>query len=416
MLKYGHIQQLNHVSFRPRIAKALQMDSDDCYKELMGNLADGEELAKHEFILRDPHPPGPYSRKHRKKGQQRMRREEAYLKERRREQTSSFAWNGLTATSTWAAVATFKLVRSQLSEKSQLSLRNEICEQPFFIPRPILRNLGITHRRVPVLSIGKDVFPDNASFIDAIQLLLEKSGKGLKRSPADRSFEAWGYRSFWVALPCVPPEFNNAQLQNDRKDLFPLFGRKDYARLQTNAASEVRSLMDTVEHDFLAEGGPWIGGSECGLADIHAMWMIKWALFTLDMQKQSGMGRDEFPKLYKWVEGVPKHDEDIEKNDKIDEEKAREIVLGSEYAMPDIGIDAKDPLGYKAGEEVYVEPTDADPGQHPQHGKLLGLNMNKVVIELENGLRMHFPRIGYVVHRSSDMPIVKKAKEAIGLA
>lgn len=109
MLKYGHIQQLNHVSFRPRIAKALQMDSDDCYKELMGNLADGEELAKHEFILRDPHPPGPYSRKHRKKGQQRMRREEAYLKERRREQTSSFAWNGLTATSTWAAVATFKL-------------------------------------------------------------------------------------------------------------------------------------------------------------------------------------------------------------------------------------------------------------------------------------------------------------------
>ncbi|SMQ47363.1 unnamed protein product [Zymoseptoria tritici ST99CH_3D7] len=146
------------------------------------------------------------------------------------------------------------------------------------------------------------------------------------------------------------------------------------------------------------------------------MWMIKWALFTLDMQKQSGMGRDEFPKLYKWVEGVPKHDEDIEKNDKIDEEKAREIVLGSEYAMPDIGIDAKDPLGYKAGEEVYVEPTDADPGQHPQHGKLLGLNMNKVVIELENGLRMHFPRIGYVVHRSSDMPIVEKAKEAIGIA
>ncbi|SMR45896.1 unnamed protein product [Zymoseptoria tritici ST99CH_1E4] len=77
MLKYGHIQQLNHVSFRPRIAKALQMDSDDCYKELMGNLADGEELAKHEFTLRDLHPPGPYSRESRKKGQQRMRREEA---------------------------------------------------------------------------------------------------------------------------------------------------------------------------------------------------------------------------------------------------------------------------------------------------------------------------------------------------
>jgi hypothetical protein len=119
------------------------------------------------------------------------------------------------------------------------------------------------------------------------------------------------------------------------------------------------------------------------------------------------------------VEGIPNHDEDIEKNDKVDEEKAREIILGSDYAMPDVGIDAKDPLGYKAGEEVYVEPTDAEPGQHPQHGKLLGLNKNKVVIELENGLRMHFPRIGYIIHRSADVPVktaVEKAKEAIGLS
>jgi hypothetical protein len=119
------------------------------------------------------------------------------------------------------------------------------------------------------------------------------------------------------------------------------------------------------------------------------------------------------------VEGIPKHDEDIEKNDKIDEAAARDLILKSEYALPDIGIDAKDPLGYKAGEEVYVEPTDAEPGAHPQHGKLLGLNHNKVVIELENGLRMHFPRIGYIIHRSADVPVksvVQKAAEAVGLA
>lgn len=63
------------------------------------------------------------------------------------------------------------------------------------IPRPILQDLGITYRRVPVLSIGKDVFPDNTTFIDALQSLLEKSGKGLRKSREDRAFEQWGYVS-----------------------------------------------------------------------------------------------------------------------------------------------------------------------------------------------------------------------------
>lgn len=102
------------------------------------------------------------------------------------------------------------------------------------------------------------------------------------------------------------------------------------------------------------------------------------------------------------IEGVPNHDEEIEKNSKISEEEAREMMFSSNYALEDIGVDHTDPLGYQAGEEVYIEPTDAVPGQHPQHGKLRGLNSNKVVIELDNGLRVHFPRIGYVIHRAVD--------------
>lgn len=102
----------------------------------------------------------------------------------------------------------------------------------------------------------------------------------------------------------------------------------------------------------------------------------------------------------------------------IQEEQARKLILESQYAMPDIGVDAKDPLQYSAGEAVYVEPTDADPGAHPQEGKLVGLNTKKVVIELENGLRIHFPRVGYVVHRATDAEgksVLEKAKVALGL-
>lgn len=73
-----------------------------------------------------------------------------------------------------------------------------ICEQPFALPRPALTDLGITYRRVPVLSIGKDVFPDNASFLTAMQELLGREGKGLflREGAWDKACEAWGYVSF----------------------------------------------------------------------------------------------------------------------------------------------------------------------------------------------------------------------------
>jgi hypothetical protein len=112
----------------------------------------------------------------------------------------------------------------------------KICEQPFVLPRPILTNIGITYRRVPVLSIGKDVFCDNTPFIDAMQMLLRKNtgtggpapggwsggngGRPLKTSAADRAWESWGYRSFWVALPCVPAELITEGMAKDRANLF----------------------------------------------------------------------------------------------------------------------------------------------------------------------------------------------------
>lgn len=89
MLKYGRIEQLNHVFFGKKTIKALQLDSDECYEELMGGLADGTKLARHEFDLRDPDILGPYTDESRKKGQQRIRREGRYVKEH----AIPFAWN-----------------------------------------------------------------------------------------------------------------------------------------------------------------------------------------------------------------------------------------------------------------------------------------------------------------------------------
>jgi hypothetical protein len=198
-----------------------------------------------------------------------------------------------------------------------------ICEQPFVLPRPDLTALGITYRRVPVLSIGKDVFPDNASFLAAMQELLREEGKGrqLRESIWDGACDAWGYvgipsssslslsffkngvglyvffnienshdrlwedrtltnsqRSFWIALACLDPDFLSEELAKDRADLFPVFARKDFGQLQNSARSEFRAFLQGAEGGFLKDGeGPFVGGEkEPGMADVHAVWMVKW--------------------------------------------------------------------------------------------------------------------------------------------
>lgn len=83
-------------------------------------------------------------------------------------------------------------------------------------------------------------------------------------------------------------------------------------------------------------------------------------------------------------------------------EQAAKQLLSSDYALPDIGVDTDDALGLKMGEWISVEASDAKPGTYPQHGKLVGLNKMKTVIELKNGLRLHFPKVGYFVSRATD--------------
>lgn len=86
---------------------------------------------------------------------------------------------------------------------------------------------------------------------------------------------------------------------------------------------------------------------------------------------------------------------------KLSPEEAKQQLLTSDYALPEIGVDSEDKLGLKAGEWISIEPTDAKPGTYPQCGKLVGMNKLKTVLELKNGLRLHFPKVGYFVQKSS---------------
>lgn len=102
----------------------------------------------------------------------------------------------------------------------------------------------------------------------------------------------------------------------------------------------------------------------------------------------------------KRVGSFPKHDEAEKQATKLTPEDASKQLLASSYAVPDIGVDLSDTLKLQAGDWVSIEASDAKPGTHPQFGKLVGLSKTKTVIELKNGLRLHFPKVGYFVRKA----------------
>lgn len=274
-----------------------------------------------------------------------------------------------------------------------------ICEQPFMQPRPILQNLGIYYRRVPLISIGKDVFIDNRAFIDAVAEIFPE--KALPTTKHDHAYEAYGYRNFWIILASLPVAFLSDELIKERKDLFPVFGKKNYAQLRPSTMSELKSFLNMIEYDFLAEAtddAPYIFGAKPGIADIHAAWIPKFALETLKYStEEPGFDEKSLPKTHRWLSKftaqVPENEPE-----KLSPEDATKRLLESSYAAKEIGVDEKDLTGLKAGEKVYVQTSDDNaPENAQQHGKLVGLGPRRIVIELDNGVRLHFPRVGYAV-------------------
>jgi hypothetical protein len=103
------------------------------------------------------------------------------------------------------------------------------------------------------------------------------------------------------------------------------------------------------------------------------------------------------------IGNLPSHATGDGATPKLSAEAATKQLLASDYALPEIGVVQWDRLSMtplKAGDWVSIEPMDAKPGTYPQLGKLIGVNTMKTVIQLDNGLRLHFPKVGYNVKRA----------------
>lgn len=223
------------------------------------------------------------------------------------------------------------------------------CDVSPLLPRKELEALGITYRRIPLLAIGKDVYADSRLIIDTI---LSQLGKGnLITSPADKAFQDWGQSTFEEVLSLVPPSFLSPEFVEDRQHIFPLLKRPDFETLRPSGIAALVERLRQVEDRFLtSSSGPFIGGSQLGLADLHVIFAIRWVLMDLGNKDEPAFSKQAFPKVWKLIESLPELKMPV-----MESEKAVQTIKSSEFTAKDIGVSPSDSLGIVKGTQVTVE-------------------------------------------------------------
>ena len=155
------------------------------------------------------------------------------------------------------------------------------CEQPITQPRPDLAALGVQYRRIPVLSIGRDIYCDSLLILEKLeQMYPDDSGykKISAKNPTEKAleklFEKWTDRVvFNAAAAAIPSGLDLMKDPNFQKDREQLWGRGwDAATqdaLRPDGLADLRANFSFLE-ECLGDGRKWLLGEEGPtLTDIH---------------------------------------------------------------------------------------------------------------------------------------------------
>ncbi|GIZ37091.1 hypothetical protein CKM354_000055400 [Cercospora kikuchii] len=303
------------------------------------------------------------------------------------------------------------------------------------MPRPILsERLGIQYRRIPVLSIGRDIYIDTRLILRKLESL-DTIGDPSTRLGAKDSFGS-GIEDileefiidggpFWRTAGLIPVDSPLMQDPVWVKDRFDgsggQFTKEKLVQLREWNLSQERLYFGMVEK-LLGDGRKWLlGGEGPGLAEIHAGWVFDWAIsmaegvpdgrYAAKEDLRRELGEERFPKVWEWVRRFREVTMEAEQRNKgagvlgegrDAEDAVVEKILEAQFTeRGDLEFDENDVLGLKKGQKISVSPTDFG-FTHKDEGKLAGLTKDEVVIESpvpkEQGIvRLHFPRFNFKV-------------------
>ncbi|TLD12318.1 uncharacterized protein PgNI_03344 [Pyricularia grisea] len=294
------------------------------------------------------------------------------------------------------------------------------CLQPPIMPRPDLsEELGISYRRIPVLSIGRDVYLDTRLILSKLEEshpsvpklgASEPQSKGVQRLLAALTLDTGIFFAAMGLLPRDLPALKDPNFQKDRASFIkekPMGGWLSRA----DAVNKIRDAMELLETTLLADGRDWILQTEKpSLADIEAIWPFHW-LITLPGSPalpSDQVSAELFPRVFAWIQRFDKAvgaaGSSGSKPRKLKGKEAAQLILASrlndDYAEAD--LTAADGEGLTRGSMVRLWPTDTGSG-HRDAGKLVHMDQAEIVIENLRGVRVHAPRQGFKVRAEAGL-------------
>ncbi|KAI0205935.1 glutathione S-transferase [Astrocystis sublimbata] len=311
------------------------------------------------------------------------------------------------------------------------------CMQPRIMPRPDLNLLGVSYRRIPVLSIGRDVYLDTRLIVQKLETLYLPStthpgisgasaGKAehtaLEQLISARTIEGQLFKSFVQSMP--PGTFSDPALLRDRAALngvdvdkpgsvAPL-AAENMHKVRPEAHATVHRWIRWLEEGLLADGRTWIldsneGGAGPSVADIEAVWVLHWVSGVPGALPAEVLGPESAPKVFAWIK---RFGDVVRETDKagpapatLEGVDAAQLIAGSPFAEPEGSVLRGDPvvdaLNLVKGKSVKIWPTDYG-SSHKDHGRLVAANDKEFVIEAVGkfgSVRIHAPRHGFAIQQ-----------------
>ena len=241
------------------------------------------------------------------------------------------------------------------------------CEQPITQPRPDLAALGVRYRRIPVLSIGRDIYCDTLLILEKLEELYpsdEKHG-GLGATNGtelalEKLFEKWtDVVVFKAAAAAIPTDMDLMKDEKFQKDREELWGRpwtkKEQDSLRPSGLANLRANFDFLEA-VLSDGREWITGSKGPkLADIHACWIFDWLFQIPGSLDEKFFNKQNYPKTIAWRDrynaAVAAAREKAPKPTELEGKDAIARVLKSDFADKELTVET-DPGGLEKGQHI----------------------------------------------------------------
>lgn len=168
-------------------------------------------------------------------------------------------------------------------------------------------------------------------------------------SPADKAWKSWGDETFAACLSIIPVQVLSPDFVKDRETIFPALKRPDIQTLRPSGLAEFQSRLSFLENEVLTSG-TYIGGDKLSVADIHAIWSIRWALNDLGAKNEKQLGKDAFPKVWKLIESLP-----VPKPETLSSEDTIKTIKAASLWTQEKPVFKDDPLEISVGTPVTVE-------------------------------------------------------------